>query len=180
MTGLIGRAVAEGLRVRAGVQCAFGCVDEGAIPQTTVLAAARRMVAAGAAEINLADTTGMAHPRQVQSLVAGVRQAHPEVDISLHLHDTRGLGLVNIYAGYEAGVRLFDVAAGGLGGCPFVSGACGNVATEDAVNLFQSMGIDTGIDLALLCRVVDHFETQLARPLPGRMNRVLHARPAAS
>lgn len=178
MTGLIGVAVAQGLRVRAGVQCAFGCVYEGAVAEHTVLAAVGRMAAAGASEINLADTAGMGHPLQVQRLVAQVRAMVPEVELSLHLHDTRGLGLVNMYAGFAAGVRLFDVAAGGLGGCPFIPGAAGNVASEDAVNLFHSMGVETGIDLAKLCRVVDYYETLLERKLPGRMNRVLHSLPA--
>lgn len=173
MAELIARATSEGLQVRAGLQCAFGCVTDGAIDEAIVLAAAARLAAAGASEINLADTTGMAGPHQVTSLATKVRKAHPEVDVSLHLHDTRGLGLVNIYAGYEAGVRIFDVAAGGLGGCPFIHGATGNVATEDAAHLFQGMGVATGIDLALFCRVVDYYEALLERRLPGRMNRAL-------
>ena len=180
MTGLIAVAGTEGLGVRAGVQCAFGCVYEGAVPEETVLAAVAQMVAAGAGAVNLADTTGMAHPLQVKRLVAKVREAFPKVELSLHLHDTRGLGLVNMVAGFEAGVRLFDVAAGGLGGCPCVPGAVGNVASEDAVNLFHGMGIDTGIDLAALCRVVDYYETLLERKLPGRMNRVLHSLPTGA
>lgn len=176
MTGLIGAAVTAGLGVRAGVQCAFGCVYEGAVAEARVLEAVAQMVAAGAGAVNLADTTGMAHPLQVKGLVAKVREAFPAVELSLHLHDTRGLGLVNMVAGLEAGVRLFDVAAGGLGGCPWVAGAVGNVASEDAVHLLHGMGIETGIDLAALCRVVDYYETLLERPLPGRMNRVLQSR----
>lgn len=179
MTGLIARAVAEGIQVRAGVQCAFGCSDEGPVPKTTVLAAVAQMVAAGATEINLADTAGMAGPVQVSRLATRVRENHPEIEASLHLHDTRGLGLVNLYAGYAAGVRLFDTAAGGLGGCPFITGAGGNVATEDAVHLFAGMGVDTGINLPLLCRVVDHFEGLLGRQLPGRINRVLQGQRSA-
>lgn len=178
MTGLIARAVNDGIRVRAGLQCAFGCVDEGLIPESKVLAAVVRMVEAGAAEINLADTTGMAGPLQIKSLVAKVRAAHPQVALSLHCHDTRGLGLVNLYAGYEAGVRIFDTSAGGLGGCPFIRGAGGNVATEDAVHLFAGMGVETGIDLPLLCRVTDHFETLLERRLPGRLHQLLQELPA--
>jgi hydroxymethylglutaryl-CoA lyase len=177
MAGLIGVATTAGLGVRAGVQCAFGCVYEGAVPEATVLEALAQMVAAGAGAINLADTTGMANPLQVKRLVTRVREAFPKVELSLHLHDTRGLGLMNMMAGFEAGVRLFDVAAGGLGGCPFVHGAAGNVASEDAVNLFHGMGIETGVDLAALCRVVDYYETLLERKLPGRMNRVQHSLP---
>lgn len=174
ITALIPVATTAGLRVRAGVQCAFGCAFEGEVPEETVLGAVGRMAAVGASEINLADTAGMANPFHVKRLVTRIRETYPEIELSLHFHDTRGLGLMNIYAGFEAGVRLFDVAAGGLGGCPFIPGAAGNVASEDAVNLFHSLGIDTGIDLAALCRVVDYYETLLERKLPGRMNRVLH------
>lgn len=170
---LVSRAVNAGLVVRAGLMCAFGCPDEGPIPAGVVLAAAEQLAAAGAAGVNLADTAGMAGPMQVRALVGRMRAALPDLDLSLHLHDTRGLGLVNLLAGYEAGVRLFDVAAGGLGGCPFLPGAAGNVAAEEAVHLFQTMGIDCGIDLALLCRVVRLYENLLARPLPGRIARVL-------
>ena len=102
-----------------------------------------------------------------------VEQSIPEVAVSLHLHDTRGLGLANMMAGYEAGVALFDVSAGGLGGCPFVKGASGNVPTEDAVNLFNQIYVDTGIELQALCRVVDTYEALLGRHLPGRMSHVL-------
>lgn len=173
MCALIGRAVDAGLVVRAGLMCAFGSPDEASIADEAVIAAAERLAAAGAAGVNLADTAGMAGPLQVRHLVGRLRTALPDLDLSLHLHDTRGLGLVNLLAGYEAGVRLFDVAAGGLGGCPFLPGAAGNVAAEDAVHLFHTMGIDCGIDLALLCQVVRLYESLLARPLPGRMARVL-------
>ena len=170
---LIDQATAGGISVRAGIQCAFGCVYEGAIEQETVLDAARQMVKAGAREINLADTTGMANPQQVKTLVGKVQEVLPEAELSLHLHDTRGLGMTNIWAGYEAGVRIFDTSAGGLGGCPFVKGAAGNVPTEDVVNLFESVGIETGIDLEKMCAVSDLYELQLNRDLPGRMSRVL-------
>ena len=177
VTGLIPAAIASGIQVRAGVQCAFGCVYEGAIVETAVMAAVERMADAGASEINLADTSGMAHPRQIQRMVSQLRQRYPRKEFSLHLHDARGLGLVNMFAGYEAGVRLFDAAAGGLGGCPSVRGAAGNVATEDAVHLFQGMDVATGVDLELLCEVAGYYESLLERPLPGRMHQVLHSQP---
>lgn len=173
MVALIGRALASGLQVRAGLQCVFGCVYEGPIGEDAVLAAAEQMVRTGVKEINLADTTGMATPHAVQHLIHRFDQAFPHVRISLHLHDTRGLGLANMWAGYEAGVRSFDVCAGGLGGCPFVKGAAGNVPTEDAVNLFEASGIPTGIDQKTLCHVVDFLETKLGRKLSGRMKRVM-------
>ncbi len=170
------RAVSAGVRVRAGIQCAFGCVYEGAVPEERVVAMAVRLAETGAGEINLADTTGMADPFQVRRLVAATRAAVPCLPLSIHLHDTRGLGLANMLAAYEAGVATFDVAAGGLGGCPFVKGASGNVAAEDAVNLFERIGVATGIDLPALCRVVERYEELLGRRLPGRMTRVLNAR----
>jgi hydroxymethylglutaryl-CoA lyase len=95
--------------------------------------------------------------------------------LALHLHDARGLGLANMFAGYEAGVRLFDVCAGGLGGCPFIKGAAGNVAAEDAVHLFERMGKRTGIDLHRLVKVTHRYEELLGRELPGKMSRVLRS-----
>lgn len=173
MTALIREALAAGLNVRAGLQCCFGCVYEGPIAEDAVIRAAHDMVAAGATEINLADTTGMANPVSIRHLVERFKREFPETTASLHLHDTRGLGLANMFSGYEAGVRSFDVCAGGLGGCPFVKGAAGNIPAEDAVNMLESAGIPTGIDISVLCEVVTFLETVLDRRLPGRMKRVL-------
>ena len=175
MVGLVERAASRGVRVRAGAQCAFGCVYQGAVSEADVLEAAVALSGAGAKEFNLADTTGMADPLKVRRLVSGVRALLPDIEISLHLHDTRGLGLANMFAGFEAGVEIFDVAAGGLGGCPFVKGAAGNVPTEDAVNMFARLGVDTGVDLPGLCALVEELEGLLGRDLPGRMSRVLRA-----
>jgi hydroxymethylglutaryl-CoA lyase len=172
---LIRQAAASGLEVRAGIQCAFGCVYEGAVAEDRVVEMAGRLAQTGASEINLADTTGMANPLQVRRLVAQTRAAVGSLPVSIHLHDTRGLGLANMLAAYEAGVTIFDVSAGGLGGCPFVKGASGNVAAEDAVNLFEQIGVGTGIDLKALCRVVGRYEELLGRRLPGRMNRVIRS-----
>lgn len=177
MTRLIDRALKAGIDARAGLQCVFGCVYEGRIPEKTILQAAEKMAATGVKEINLADTTGMATPPAIRNVVSMVRKRFPEIDISLHLHDTRGLGLANLFAGYEAGVRSFDTCTGGLGGCPFVKGAAGNVPTEDAVNLFESMGVPTGINLSTLCQAVTYLESTLKRALPGRMKRVLEQLP---
>ena len=176
MTGLIRTALSEGLDVRAGLQCVFGCVYEGAIEEDAVLKATEKMVQTGAREINLADTTGMANPMAIRNMVQKVHEAFPDILISLHLHDTRGLALANMFAGYEAGIRIFDTCTGGLGGCPFVKGAAGNIPTEDAVHMFESMGIPTGIAIEKLCDAVAYLENKLARQLPGRMKRVLDHR----
>lgn len=175
MVQLIEHALASGLQVRAGLQCAFGCVYEGPIAESAVLSAAEKLAKVGAREVNLADTTGMGNPFAIRNMIEKCRREFPDLRISLHLHDTRGLGLANMFSGYEAGVRTFDVCAGGLGGCPFVKGAAGNVPTEDAVNMFESMGIPTGIDLRAVCEAVAFLETVLDRALPGRMKRVLNS-----
>jgi hydroxymethylglutaryl-CoA lyase len=173
MVDLIKNALGQGLGVRAGLQSAFGCVYEGAIAESSVLQAAEKVMSTGVGEINLADSTGMANPGSIRSLVKLVADRFPGIRISLHLHDTRGMGIANMFSGYEAGVRIFDVCAGGLGGCPFIKGAAGNVPTEDAAHLFESMGIDTGIDLKKIVKAVSFLESSLNRSLPGRMSRVL-------
>ena len=163
MTGLVGRAREEGMVVRAGLQCAFGGDGE-PVPWRQVVAAAGQLVAAGAAEINLADTAGKAGPDDVVRLVGRVRRA-VAVPLSLHLHGPRERALANLLAGYRAGVRLFDVALGGLGGCPFVPGAGGNVATEEAAERFASLGVPTGLDVQALAAAADHTARLLGRPL---------------
>ena len=173
MAGLISEAVSAGLSVRAGLQCAFGCVYKGFVDPERVKDAALRFADAGAKEINLADTTGMAIPETVASLCQKVKTALPDREIVLHLHDTRGMGMANLLAGYKAGVRIFDVCAGGLGGCPFVKGAAGNVAAEDAAYALSAMGVNTGVDLEKMALVVGEFEKLLGRQLPGRMAKVV-------
>ena len=171
MAGLVKKAADSGIIVRAGVQCAFGLRNGDDVATDSVVAAVRRLVAAGASVINLADTAGLATPDRVKLLVASVGEAVPDIPISLHLHDTRGFGLANLMAGYASGIRQFDAAAGGLGGCPFIEGAAGNVATEDVVHLLAGIKVATGIDLPALARVVYRLEQLLGRPLPGRWCR---------
>lgn len=175
MADLIARANRAGLTVRAGLQCAFGCVYEGTVATADVLNAAEKLAHAGAHEINLADSTGMATPVSITERVKQVREVVPDLGLSLHLHDTRGLGIANMYAGFRAGVRTFDVCTGGLGGCPFIRGAAGNVPTEDAVHLFSALGVNTGIDLPAICDSVSQLEALLGRTLPGRMKTVIAA-----
>jgi hydroxymethylglutaryl-CoA lyase len=164
VVGLVGRAREEGMVVRAGLQCAFGS-DREPVDRTRVVAAAEELVAAGAAEINLADTAGKAGPDEVARLVGRVRQAVVAVPLSLHLHGSRQRTRANLLAGYRAGVRLFDVALNGLGGCPFVSGAGGNVATEEAAGLFASLGTATGLDVPALAAAAGRTAQLLGRPL---------------
>jgi hydroxymethylglutaryl-CoA lyase len=136
--------------LNATVATAFGCPFEGHIDEERVVSIARTYREMGIEGITLADTTGMANPRQVARLVTRVLEYVPVADLTLHFHNTRGLGLANVLAAYEAGARRFDAALGGLGGCPFAPGASGNICTEDLVNLCDEMGIPTGIDLPKL------------------------------
>ncbi len=172
---MVREALAAGFSIQAGIQCAFGCVYEGQVPEERVVAMAEALAAAGAPEIGLADTTGMADPVQVRRLIRKVQGAVGATPLALHLHDTRGLGIANLLAAWECDVRRFDVSAGGLGGCPFVEGAAGNIAAEDVVHLFERIGVATGVDLPRLCRAVRRYEKLLGRRLPGRMCRVLEA-----
>ena len=170
---VIEKALEEGVAVRAGIQSAFGCGFEGAINPRVVLDIARQWSDLGAHEINLADSSGLGNPRQIFGLCRAVRDViRPEVQLSLHLHDTRGLGLANMVAGLQAGVRIFDAALGGLGGCPFLPKATGNIATEDAVFALTEMGLDTGIDWRALKPAIARAEEMLGRRLPGRMGHI--------
>jgi len=173
---LIERAVASGIAVRAGIQSALGCGYGGEVPLARVYEIAETYSGLGVSEINIADTAGLGNPRSVAETVAAVRKViDPTIAISLHLHDTRGLGLANMVAGLQAGVGIFDAALAGLGGCPFVPGAAGNIATEDAVHALSALGVETGIDWRALCDLALEMETILGRRLPGRMAHVVRA-----
>lgn len=168
---VIEKALSEGVIVRAGIQSALGCGFEGRIDPAHVIEIARFFADMGVHEINLADTAGLANPKQVYEL-ATYLEGRIAPDLSLHLHDTRGMGMANMVAGLQAGVRIFDAALGGLGGCPFIPKATGNIATEDAAFACGELGLDTGIDWKALRPVVARAETLLDRVLPGRMGHV--------
>jgi hydroxymethylglutaryl-CoA lyase len=138
------------VKVEAGISTAFGCTIQGTVSEDDVVWLAEAVVEAGADESGLSDTTGMANPAQVKRLFARVRAAIGERTGAAHMHNTRGLGLANCLAAYEAGVRTFDSSLGGLGGCPYAPGASGNVVTEDLVFMFEAMGVRTGVDLERL------------------------------
>jgi hydroxymethylglutaryl-CoA lyase len=169
-SSVVRRAVEAGVTVQAGVMNAFGCRFEGAVPRERVWGILASLREAGAGELCLADTSGVAHPAQMEELL---RECVPKLDVplALHLHDTWGFGIANVYAAWKMGVRRFDVACGGLGGCPFIPGAPGNVASEDVVHLFESMEVSTGVDLEGLVRVVHDLERKLGRELSGLYSR---------
>jgi hydroxymethylglutaryl-CoA lyase len=164
------RARSEGLRCEGVISVAFGCPYEGHVPPERVFAIARRLIDAGAEEIGFGDTTGMANPAQVRGYFPEARAAAgDEVELTAHFHNTRGQGLANVYAAYEAGVRSFESSFGELGGCPVPKGATGNVATEDVVSMLHEMGADTGIDLAALLEAARAAQAVLGRPLGSHL-----------
>lgn len=147
---MIETAKKRGCHVRAGIQCAFGCVYEGPVSASSVLEIAGAFIAQGIDMLAIADTTGMATPAMVQGLMERLSPLGPEVSVALHLHDTNGRGLGNMIAGMACGVDHFDTGLGGLGGCPFVPGAVGNIDTIRAARLLHKMSIETGLDIAAL------------------------------
>jgi hydroxymethylglutaryl-CoA lyase len=168
------RARADRVGLRAYVSTACGCPYEGAVPVGAVTRLVEQLLAIGIGEISLGDTIGVGVPKQVRELVAAVSGVAPLERVALHLHDTYGRALANVAAGFEAGVRTFDSALGGLGGCPYAPGASGNVATEDVVDLFERSGVATGVSLDALVDASAWLEREvLNRPLPGRVYRAL-------
>ena len=157
------------VRLNASIATTFGCPFEGTIDEDRVLQIVEAYQALGIQGISLADTTGMANPRQVERLVKRVLERVSATDLTLHFHNTRGLGLCNVLAAYEAGARRFDAALGGLGGCPFAPGASGNICTEDLVNLCEEVGIATGIDLPHLLQMSRRLPALLGHELPGQV-----------
>jgi hydroxymethylglutaryl-CoA lyase len=161
-------AHAAGMRVSATMSVAFGCPYEGEVAVDRVAEVAERAAAAGADEIALADTIGVAVPTDVTDRVAAVREVvDGRAGLRAHFHNTRNTGLANAYAAVEAGVGVLDASLGGVGGCPFAPGATGNVPTEDVAYLLERMGIDTGLDLAALTEVVPWIEERLGKRVPG-------------
>ena len=160
---VVGIARAGGVHFAVGLSMAFGCTIEGPVSEDAVVRLAAACAEAGVTEFSLSDTTGYANPAQVRRLVKAVRGAVGERLTTLHLHNTRGLGLANVLAGLDEGITTFDSSLGGLGGCPFAPGASGNIVTEDLVFMLEAMGVETGIDLPALLKVRDI----VAAALPG-------------
>ncbi|MGQ0602611.1 MAG: hydroxymethylglutaryl-CoA lyase [Anaerolineales bacterium] len=172
MEAMVKVARAKGLSVRAGVRCAFGCANEGAIDPRRVVGMVRRIVALGVDELSLADSAGRANPQAIRRMVQELRPMVKPVPLVLHLHDTRGMGLANVLAALRSGVSHFDTAFGGMGGCPFIPGATGNIATEDTVNMLDSMGVQTGVDLAKVAEVSRKMESIVGHKLDGKLYRL--------
>ena len=161
-----------GMKITMSLSNTFGCPFEGRVHEDVVLDFVARFRELGFDGISLADTTGMANPRQVAELTARVLERFPppsETYYTLHFHNTRGMGLANVVAGIEAGVRSFDGSVSGLGGCPFAPGATGNICTEDLVNMLEDMGYDTRVDLAKLLAVARRIPVIVGHDVPGQV-----------
>lgn len=168
----IARTVNGRVPVAATMAVAFGCPFEGQLPDDRLVELAQRFVDAGADELGLADSAGLGDPVLVRRIVAKVQERLRSTPLRMHLHDTRGLGMANALAALELGVATFDTSLGGLGGCPVMKGASGNVATEDFVNLCDELGLETGVAVAGVRSVSRRMQEFLGRDLPSK---ILHS-----
>ncbi len=186
-TGLaeVVRAVqGAGVAINVSLSCAFGCPMEGDVPVAVVLEWCRRYVEElGARGVTLCDTTGMAYPTQVAELTQAFRARWPGTELTLHFHNTRGMGLANVLAAIDAGADRFDASFGGIGGCPYAPGASGNVCTEEVAHALALMGYDTGIDLPRLLAAAAELPALIGHDVPSQILKAgrrldLHPRPA--
>jgi hydroxymethylglutaryl-CoA lyase len=161
------------MHIRAGIQCAFGCVFEGEIPQSRILEMTQCFLDWGVDMIAVSDTTGTATPVQITTLMENLISMAVNRPIVLHLHDTRSLGLVNVTTAMACGITHFDTALTGMGGCPFIPGAAGNIATQDTAYLMESLKIETGIDIGAVARCSSRLENFLGKPFPGKIYRTM-------
>lgn len=157
------------IKVRGGIQCAFGCRYEGAIAPDHILDMVDHHLDTGIDELALADSTGMGNPVHLGNLMEKIVERARDIPVILHLHNTENKGYANLYAALQAGVHIFDTAFGGLGGCPFIKGATGNIATEDTAHMLHQMGYKTGINPEKIATVSRETAQTLGYELPGKL-----------
>lgn len=155
--------------INVSLSTSFGCPMEGEVPQAQVLRWVARFADLGVRGVTVCDTTGMANPAQVAAMAEALRRDFSRLQLTMHFHDTRGMGLANVLAAVQAGIDRFDGSLGGLGGCPYAPGASGNVVSEDAVHMLHAMGYDTGIDLAKLLAAARRMPRIVAHEVPGQL-----------
>jgi hydroxymethylglutaryl-CoA lyase len=178
------RAVRGRVAVNVSLSTCFGCPMEGEVPQAEVLRWASRFADLGVRGLTICDTTGMAHPAQVARMVDALQKAFAALQLTLHFHNTRGMGLANVLAALQGGITRFDGSLGGLGGCPYAPGASGNITSEDAIHMLDAMGYDTGIALGKLLDVARQLPRIVGHEVPGQVAKAgritdLHAAPQA-
>lgn len=171
--------------INVSLSTAFGCPMEGDVPQAVVLGYAQRFVDAGVRGLTVCDTTGMAHPAQVSRMADAVQTLAGHLQLTMHFHNTRGMGLANVLAAVQSGITRFDGSMGGLGGCPYAPGASGNVCSEDAIHMLDAMGYGTGMNIDKLLQVARQLPHIVGHPVPGQVAKAgrvteLHPAPTAS
>jgi hydroxymethylglutaryl-CoA lyase len=176
--------VADQAAINVSLSTCFGCPMEGDVAQDEVLRWADRFAQRGVRGLTICDTTGMAHPAVVARMCEALQKHVPALQLTLHFHNTRGMGLANVLAAVQTGITRFDGSLGGLGGCPYAPGASGNICSEDAIHMLAAMGYDTGIDLALLLQAARKLPQIVGREVPGQVAKAgriedLHPAPAA-
>lgn len=155
--------------INVSLSTSFGCPMEGDVPRSEVMRFAHRFADLGVRGLTICDTTGMAHPAQVEAMAEAMRQAFPQLQMTFHFHNTRGMGLANVMAAARAGIDRFDGSLGGLGGCPYAPGASGNISSEDAIHLLMCLGYETGIDLDRLLTIGRGLPDLVGHGVPGQM-----------
>ena len=169
--------------INVSLSTAFGCPMEGDVAAATVLDLAQRFADLGVRGVTVCDTTGMAHPTQVRAMCDALQQRLPAaLELTLHFHNTRGMGLANVLAAVQSGIVRFDASLGGLGGCPYAPGASGNIASEDAIHMLQAMGHDVGVDLERLLGVAHGLPGLVGHEVPAQVSKAgpiwqLHTQP---
>jgi len=168
--------------INVSLSCSFGCPMEGDVAQDEVLRWGERFAGLGVRGLTVCDTTGMAHPVQVARLAEALQRRFDGLQLTMHFHNTRGMGLANVLAAVQSGIERFDGSLGGLGGCPYAPGASGNIASEDAIHMLQAMGLDTGIDLDRLLGIARQLPALVGHAVPGQVaqagpSTALHAPP---
>jgi hydroxymethylglutaryl-CoA lyase len=157
------------IKVNCSISTAFGCPFEGDVAPEKIYALIDQFIELGFDGVSVADTTGMANPKQVRELMSEIVKRYAEIEITLHFHNTRGMGLANVMAGLDAGIVHYDASLGGLGGCPFAPGASGNICTEDLVHMLESMGYNTGVNLDRLLDVARKIPEIVGHDVPGQV-----------
>lgn len=159
------------IKLNGSIATSFGCPYEGEVSEETLFSVIESYLERGVMSVTLADTTGMANPTQVEALLTKVKRKWPELELTLHFHNTRGMGFPNVLAGIRAGVDRYDSALGGLGGCPFAAGATGNICTEDLVHMLHAMGFKTDVDLDELLKIAKDLPDIVGHDVPGQVTK---------
>jgi hydroxymethylglutaryl-CoA lyase len=177
---VVARAIADGIKVRGYISCVLGCPYDGEVKPQAVVDVAQVLWRLGCYEVSLGDTIGVGTPVKARQLLRAVAGVMPIANLAMHVHDTYGQALANLYAGMEEGARVIDSAAGGLGGCPYAPGATGNVATEDVVYMLEGMGIATGVDMSKLVAATNEVSRLIGRPPVSRVAAAINAKMRAA